>query len=104
MKPKDVNSEDFKNLDKRIDKAEKIIKNQKHMSSNVETREYSKGINIIIQLAGTVFIFTLAGYFIDIYFDSLPICLIIFVAIGFFVSIYNVWRETNKNFENIKND
>ena len=104
MNPKEVNTKDFENLDNRINNAEKTIRNKKHMSSNVESSEYSKGISIIIQLTGTVFIFTLVGYLIDIYFNSLPICLLIFVAIGFFISIYNVWRDTNKNFEDIEND
>jgi len=104
MEHKGIQDNDIKNLDKRILNAEKKTVQNKKMLTDTKSKEYSKGMNIIIQFAGTILLFTFIGYSLDIYFNLLPIFLLVFVSAGFFISIYNIWRLTNKNFEEFKND
>ena len=51
MELKDIQDNDFKNLDKRILNAEKKTVKNKKMLTDTKSKEYSKGMNIIIQFA-----------------------------------------------------
>ena len=104
METKDIQNNEFNNLDKRILKAKKKNVENKKMLTDTKSKEYSKGMNIIIQFTGTILLFTFIGYSVDIYFNLLPIFLLLFVCTGIFISIYNIWRITNKNYEEFKND
>ena len=104
MNPKEFQNNEFEDLNTRIVKAEKKNNHQNKMFYDTKSKEYNKGSNIIIQFSGTIILFTFFGYILDTYFVTLPIFFLIFIAIGFIISVYNVWRETSKKLKEIKND
>ena len=65
------------------------LAHKKQLETEGESRQ---GIQTGVELVGAIFIPTVMGYFIDGYFDTRPVFMLILFFLGICTGFYNVYR------------
>lgn len=78
----------------------KLVNLEKKMNNKNEKAHIDKKFNVLItiitELIAGVFIGCLIGYFVDNFFETMPVFIILFCIIGFFASLLNMYKNLYK--------
>ena len=90
-------------MKKKLKDFNKRLSNLKKLNSKIKNKEKNKGFKDFgvylksgVELVSAIIIALVIGLFLDNYFQSKPIFLIIFLFLGFAAGIMNVFRSVKK--------
>ena len=86
-----MNNEEIKS---KLAKLEKKLNNRD--KNNNRDKKFNVPMTIITELIAGIFIGCLIGYFVDNFFKTMPIFIVLFCIIGFFASLLNMYKNLYK--------
>ena len=90
----------LKDFNKRLENLKKLNSKIKNQKKNKDFKDFGVYLKSGVELVSAIIVALIIGLFLDNYFESKPIFLIIFLFLGFAAGIMNVFRSIkNLGFE-----
>ena len=86
----------LKDFNKRLGNLKKLNSKIKNQKKNKDFKDFGVYLKSGVELVSAIIIALVIGIFLDNYFQSKPIFLIIFLILGFAAGIMNVYRSVKK--------
>ena len=86
----------LKDFNKKLENLKKLNSKIKNQKKNKDFKDFGVYLKSGVELVSAIIIALVIGIFLDNYFQSKPIFLIIFLILGFAAGIMNVYRSVKK--------
>ena len=86
----------LKDFSKRLESLKKANSKIKNQKKNKNFKDFGVYLKSGVELVSAIIVALVIGVFLDNYFQSKPIFLIIFLILGFAAGIMNVYRSVKK--------
>ena len=86
----------LKDFKKRLGNLKKLNSKIKNQKKNKDFKDFGVYLKSGVELVSSIVVALVIGLFLDNYFQSKPIFLIIFLILGFAAGIMNVYRSVKK--------
>ncbi len=86
----------LKDFNKRLSDLKKLNSKIKNKGKNKDFKDFGVYLKSGVELVSAIIVALVIGIFLDNYFQSKPIFLIIFLILGFAAGIMNVFRSVKK--------
>ena len=86
----------LKDFNKRLENLKNLNSKIKNQKKNKNIKDFGVHLKSGVELVSAIIIALVIGIFLDNYFQSKPIFLIIFLILGFAAGIMNVYRSVKK--------
>ncbi len=86
----------LKDFNKRLNDLKKLNSKIKNKGKNKDFKDFGVYLKSGVELVSAIIVALVIGVFLDNYFQSKPIFLIIFLILGFAAGIMNVFRSVKK--------
>lgn len=83
-------------LDERLKKLDEDISNRGVETQKTSRKDAITGERVIAELIAGILFGLFVGFFLDDYFDTRPLFLLIFIILGLAGSFYNIYKDTVK--------
>ena len=86
----------LKDFSKKLENLKKLNSKTKNQKKNKNFKDFGIYLKSGVELVSAIIVALVIGVFLDNYFQSKPIFLIIFLILGFGAGIMNVYRSVKK--------